>query len=444
MNDRFKDNDDSFPDTKEIKPQISFMSYAHENKITLDYIDYVEKIKPDIIGGISYNRATKLNLLYKNNDKVDLIDSTKILSPLPESIDDSNNLIVEDNFDLLYGNMPKEYNELLLVIDTKNKLSLDILKLLGYNEDSVIKFDEMIGKEFKVVLNNEFYKEYEEFFRPSLDFNELYDNENNITLKISGIIRGKEGNKFAQISGTGFCYKEDLMKKVMEINEGSSVVKKQKEKDYNVLTGEQFDEELTKDSILTYLGAISSPYVIQIYPKDFDSKDEIINYLEEYNNEKDEDDKIVFTDYASAITSLSGGIMDAVTIVLIAFSAISLIVSSIMIGIIMYISVLERTKEIGILKALGARKKDIRRVFNAETCIIGAASGLLGILIAELLTIPANSIIKNLTELENVARLNPIHALILLTISIILTVIGGYIPARVASKKDAVESLRTE
>ena len=136
--------------------------------------------------------------------------------------------------------------------------------------------------------------------------------------------------------------------------------------------------------------------------------------------------------------------MNTITIVLIAFSSISLVVSSIMIGIITYISVLERTKEIGILRSLGARKKDIARVFNAETFIIGLCSGTLGILIARLIIIPANIIIENIAGLPNVAKMNPIHALLLVIISVILTVIGGYIPAKVASKKDPVESLRVE
>ena len=136
--------------------------------------------------------------------------------------------------------------------------------------------------------------------------------------------------------------------------------------------------------------------------------------------------------------------MDAITIVLIAFSSISLVVSSIMIGIITYISVLERTKEIGILRALGARKKDIKRVFNAETFIIGLTSGVLGIIIAYILTIPTNIIIENLSGLANVAKLNILHALTLILISVILTVIGGAIPSGIASKKDPVESLRTE
>ena len=277
-------------------------------------------------------------------------------------------------------------------------------------------------------------------------YDELYNNENNLTLRISGIIRGKKNSTFAEYSGTGLIYKESLMEYVMEKNDSSKIVKKQKEADYNVLTGEKFtgDTESSKNEILGYFGAISSPIAIQIYPKDFKSKDKLLEYLDKYNENKSEEEKILYTDYAKAISSLSSGIMDAITIVLIAFSAISLVVSSIMIGIITYISVLERTKEIGILRALGARKKDIKRVFNAETFIIGLTSGLIGILIARLLLFPANAIIENLTNLAGVAQMNPVHAIILIIISILLTVIGGAIPAGIASKKDPVESLRTE
>ena len=183
---------------------------------------------------------------------------------------------------------------------------------------------------------------------------------------------------------------------------------------------------------------------MQIYPKDFDSKDEILKYLDKFNKGKSEEEKIIYIDQAELITSLSGNIMDAITIVLIAFSSIALIVSSIMVGIITYTSVLERTKEIGILRALGARKKDIRRVFNAEVLIIGFFSGVLGIVISLLLTLPINKIIESLSGLAGVAKLNPVHAILLITISVLLTLIGGMIPASVASKKDPVIALRTE
>ena len=184
--------------------------------------------------------------------------------------------------------------------------------------------------------------------------------------------------------------------------------------------------------------------MINLYPKDFESKDIILDFLDKYNDGKEIESQILYTDLGEMISSMSGSIMDAITIVLISFSAISLVVSSIMIGIITYISVLERTKEIGVLRALGARKKDITRVFNADTIIIGLCSGLIGIFIGWILTFPTNVIIYNLTELAGVAKLNPLHALVLILISMTLTVIGGFIPAKMASRKDPVVALRTE
>ena len=451
MNQHMGNGDNAFTDKQEIYPLISLDSITHNNDIDLDYVDYIEKIDQSLIGGISYTRATKLNILYKNNDKISLIDNTNIpiLFPLPETKEETKDSVITNNFDLIYGQMAKENNELMLLIDTNNRLNLNLLKLLGYTEDDVVSFDEILNKEFKVILNDDFYKNMGNVFIMNTDFDTMYHSENAITLKITGILRGKEDNTFAQFSGTGLCYKEALMNLIMEKNNESEVVKALKDADYNVLTGEKIDLSTkegndTKNSLLTYLGANSAPYLIQIYPKDFNSKDELTAYLDKYNDDLSTDDQIIYTDYAKSITSLSGSIMDAITVVLIAFSAISLIVSSIMIGIIMYISVLERTKEIGILRSLGARKKDITRVFNAETFIIGLFSGVLGIVIANLLCIPANIIIENLTSLKNVAILNPIHATILIIISLILTLIGGYIPAKMASKRNPVESLRTE
>ena len=250
------------------------------------------------------------------------------------------------------------------------------------------------------------------------------------------------------MSSTGLVYNTSLINFVIKENKNSEIVREQLNKDYNVLTLEKFEdgEEGTKsrDAVLAYLGDDTVPQVIQVYPKDFSAKKKIVEYLDKYNKNKDESNKILYTDQAELITSLSGNIMDAITIVLIAFSSISLIVSSIMVGIITYTSVLERTKEIGILRALGARKKDITRVFNAETLIIGLCSGFIGILIARILIFPVNIIIKNLSSLDNVARLNPLHALILILISILLTLIGGLIPAKIASKKDPVVALRSE
>ena len=230
------------------------------------------------------------------------------------------------------------------------------------------------------------------------------------------------------------------------LNKESDIVKAQEKSSGVVFIGGlSFDSAgITKDEALTMLGASTTPVAINIYPNSFDNKDEIIKYLDDYNKNKSDEDKIIYTDYAQQISSLSSSIMDGITIVLIAFCSISLVVSSIMIGIITYISVLERTKEIGILRSLGARKKDITRVFNAETLIIGVISGVVAIVITLVLLIPINKVLYNLTDLKNVGVLNPAHAVILVIISVLLTLIGGFIPSKSAAKKDPVEALRSE
>lgn len=446
-----KDEDklEEYTDKKEVYPLKSMTSNIHINKLTKDYMNYINNIDEDLIGGISYQTITNLNLLTKVNNKVKYLNSSNILFPLPTNLDDSISTVMNDNFEVIEGSMTDNKEDLLLLVDTKNRVSEETLKLLGYDKDTKINFDELINKEFKVILNDDFYTNSGLNYIPSSDYEKLYNSKNAITLKVSGIIRGKKGSDFAKLSGSGFVYKKTLMDYVVEKNDNSSIVKDQKDKDYNVITMQKFDLNTDegikeKDQLLSYLGADTPPMYIQIYPKDFDSKDELLKYLDKYNKGKTQEDKIIYIDQAELITKMSGSIMDAITIVLIAFSSISLIVSSIMIGIIIYISVLERTKEIGILRALGARKKDITRVFNAETFIIGLTSGSLGILIAYILTKPINVVIKNLTDLEGVAKLNITHAIILVIISIILTLIGGFIPAKMASKKDPVEALRTE
>jgi putative ABC transport system permease protein len=209
------------------------------------------------------------------------------------------------------------------------------------------------------------------------------------------------------------------------------------------MTMEELDEE-SKATFLSYLGGNATPYMVMVYPDNFEDKDAVTAYLDAYNEGRDIDDQVIYTDLAQTISDMTSGIMNGITIVLVAFAAISLVVSLIMISIITYTSVLERTKEIGILRALGARKKDITRVFDAETFILGIFSGALGIAIAWLLTIPINVILYNLTSLEGISNLQVEHALILVAISTLLTVIGGHIPAIMASKKQAVDALRTE
>lgn len=444
MRDSFKIDNNSYPSEEVIYIQKDMVEdTTHTNIINQEFIDYIEKINPKYVSGISYMRLASINALSKAKDGYKIIDNS-YLTTLPKSLDEKQNDVVEDNYDLLKGKFATNKDEVVLAVDSKNRVNEKLLEMLGFDlSKDNFTFDEILNKEIKVVLNDDWYIDNNNYFIPNFNYEELYNNKNNLTLKIVGIIRGKEDAKLVSAS-SGIAYTESLIDYIVENNSKSKIVLKQKEVDYNILTGEQFREGKDKDAVLSYLGNDNLPILVNIFPRNFDSKDEIIKYLDDYNETKLEEDKLLYTDMASLISSLSGSIMDAITIVLIAFSSISLVVSCIMIGIITYISVLERTKEIGILRAMGARRKDITRVFNAETIIIGLCSGLLGITIARILVFPANIIIYNATGLDNVAKMNPLHALLLLIISMLLTVLGGLIPAKVASRKNPVEALRTE
>ena len=448
---------EKYPDKQTVIPKDNALeSLVHQNKINDDYIDYIENISSDLVYGVSYTKMTALNVLTKHDGEVSVVDTQDIsFSALPKSLDENTpNAAMEAYYDILAGTLPQKKEDIVLIVDASNRVNTEILQLLGFDTMDEIPFDEIIGKTIKVALNDDFYVKMGDYFVRNPDLQSVYDNS--ITLTVSGILRMKEDFP-SYVSSASLCYTNELLDEVTAANNESEIVKAQQASDVNVLTGMPFSDStsnpsssssagmtMTKDTVLGYLGADQTPYMIYLFPKDFERKDELLEYLDAYNDDKEDDDKVIYMDQAELISSMSSSIMSAVTIVLIAFSSISLIVSSIMIGIITYISVLERTKEIGILRALGARKKDISRVFNAETFIIGITSGLIGIGIALILTIPANQIIYNLTELENVAILNPLHALILILVSMTLTMIGGFIPARIAAKKDPVEALRTE
>lgn len=410
------------------------------NNLTKDYIDYIMKTPKEYAYGVTFYSAKSFNII--NEDK-ELIDSSKVnLGSVPYSFDKTvPNQVLEAYYDVLKGRMPQSKDELVLIVNAYNEVDESVLKALGLDGKEKISFDEILNSTLKIVPNDSLYKEYNGLFIKNNNMNELY--ENSINLRVVGIIRA--GEQFpAFVQNSSLCYTSEFNYYYINLNENSKIVKEQRKKDYNILTGMPFDESMTKETFLSYLGADELPMMIYLYPKDFESKDDLLKYLDDYNTNLKEEDKIVYIDQAEMISNMSGSIMSAITIVLVAFSSISLVVSSIMIGIITYISVLERTKEIGVLRSLGARKKDITRVFNAETFIIGITSGLIGVALALLLTIPTNIIIYNLTDLKGVASLNPLHAVILIIISMTLTLIGGYIPAHIASKKDPVKALRTE
>lgn len=440
-------------------------SMVHTNVITEEYVEYVNNIDPELLNSIGYTRMTGMNILREKDGKIspvsmsigfnaDINDSQAMattnmtdigLASYPEQLDDSEQSYLEKNYNLLAGEYPKNETDLVLVIDEKNRIDHSVLNNLGFDTDNLesIEFEQIVGTEFKLITNDDYYVKTEMgTFLPGTDYDVMYNSEDSIALKISGVVRLKEGVHYG-IIGDGIAYSDKLVQRVIDLNNDSDIVKAQREADHNIMTMEKLNEN-QKTTFLSYLGGESIPYMIYLYPKDFDSKDAVIEYLDAYNKGKSEKDMIIYSDLASSISSITGGIMNAITMVLIAFAAISLVVSLIMIGIITYISVLERTKEIGVLRALGARKKDITRVFNAETFIIGSLSGILGVTIAYLITIPANIVIERLTDLSDVAQLDPIHAILLVIISVTLTLIGGAIPARMAAKKDPVEALRTE
>ncbi len=426
----------------------TYQAMIHTNKITENYMQYLQKIDMTNLSGISYQKATSLNIVAKNTDgayqKVDTgTSSINMWQIFPTRVDEKEAGIVEDNYDVLAGTLDSTQPGLILQVNPNNGVDSELLQNLGFLTSEKISFDDLLQTEFKIILNDDYYQKLGSYFLPTTDLEKAYQNENSISVKILAIIRGKDGKEMLT-NGNSMYYTGALVNNVIQKNKDSIIVQEQEKRDVNILNGTSFDDTMTKDTFLAYLGADSVPVAIYLYPKDFTSKDAITSYLDKYNENKATDEQIIYTDMAKMMSSLSGGIMDAITVVLIAFSSISLIVSSIMIAIITYISVLERTKEIGILRALGARGKDITRVFNAETFIIGFCSGLLGLAIAYLLTIPANIIIEKISGLAGVAKLNPIHAFLLLLISVFLTVLSGFIPAKMASKKDPVIALRTE
>ena len=422
----------------------------------------------------------------------------------------NNEKLLKSQYDIIAGNWPNAYNEVVLIVNDKNEISDYTLYTLGILsqkeletnfkkmtngeevnfESTSYTYEELLGLSYKLVLNTDYYEKQGNIWIDRHD-DENYMKEkikNAITIKIVGIMKPNEESVTSSNSSAGIIgYSHQLTEYLVNAINETEIAKEQlSTKDINIFTNQVFDnnkkfdmtnlsieeqqylrslsgEELanfiasyTQNASATYeenlkkLGIVSldNPSEIKIYPKDFDAKEEIINEIKDYNKTKEkegEEEKVIeYNDLVGILMSSVSSIVNVISYVLIAFVAISLIVSSIMIGIITYISVLERTKEIGILRAIGASKKDISRVFNAETIIEGTISGVLGIIVTVLLNIPINIIIKNIVNISNLSRLPVIGAIILIIISIVLTFIAGLIPSKIASKKDPVEALRTE
>ncbi len=497
-----------------IKDNASAIKYNYHLNINL--------YKEDISNGVvRVNPSTVMNALGME-DMMEAQKSSTMNSMFGSSMTSMSNTdvweemldneeLLHSQYDLVAGNWPTNYNEVVLIVNENNEISDYTLYALGLKDQKELEekwnkvqngetveetettsytYDELLNLSFKLILNSDYYKKENGLWIDKSEdedyMKELLNNCENIN--VVGIIKQNEQSVATGMSG-GIGYTKDLKEYVINKTNEAEIVKEQKDNpDINVFTGLAFPDKDTKtfdysqlsdeqrarlamlsteelaeimetysnnvnasyDGNLELLGAVNldKPSSISIYPKDFDGKDRITQEIDNYNQKQRDDGKeenvINYTDLIGIMMKSVSQIIDTISYVLIAFVAISLVVSSIMIGIITYISVLERTKEIGILRAIGASKKDISRVFNAETFIVGLIAGLLGIGVTILLNIPITKIIYAITGVSVTVSLPVIGGIILVLISMILTIIAGLIPARMASKRDPVEALRTE
>lgn len=424
-------------------------STIHVNVIDDNFMNYLSLMNPAIYNSISYTRAIQLNVVDQtsagNYIKVTtqrssgFFGSTRYFSELPD-----NPMFIQSQYDILFGSYPSSFNELVLVVDSQNRLDVNFLEALGIVITEEYTFEDFIGKTFKVVPNDLFYETIGNVYVPSTNYENMYQSDDAITLTVTGILRVKP-EASSELLSEGIGYTTLLTQFLLNNAKDSAVVNAQTASpSINVLTGLPFNLQVSYTDVMRSIGGDSSPTGVQIYPVSFDAKDQIKDYLDQYNVGKSEADSIVYTDLAESISSTISSLINTITIILTAFAGISLVVSSVMIGIITYVSVVERTKEIGIMRSLGARKKDISRIFNAETLLIGLASGIFGVVVAFILNFPINIIVENLIGTPDFAELLITNALFLVVLSTILTLIAGLIPSGIAARKDPVVALRTE
>lgn len=392
---------------------------------------------------INYNYNIDLNI-YKDNK---MIENSSLY--FKEFLNNNSPLLKE--YTLIYGKLPEKYNEIVIVTDENGKLPLSLMKSLFLNEDIDlsktinISYEKIIDSKFKLVSETSYYI-YEndtwQYIKNNRDkINDILDKS--INLKITGILKL---NKDAVISESGFIgYSKKLINYLNdEVN--SSNIKKSilENKDINPLTNNLYDENMTYEMLLDSISINDkNPIKIDIYPKDYKSKEKIESIIKKYN-EENSNDKVYYTDYLKVFINSITSLIKMITYVLTAFIGVSLIVSSIMISIITYISVLERTKEIGILRSLGASKKDIKNIFKAETIIIGTISGVIGVGVTLLLNKVIDKVIYNIMGISHITYLPWNYIFYLILISIVLCLISGLVPAKIASKKDPVITLRSE
>ena len=508
-----------------IKSYVSDIQYSYDVPLNIymkDTSNGVEQLNPSTMFDSIYGEgATSTSSAMSSGMGMGMFSNSSVWNQLL-----GNQQVLDEQYDVLAGHWPENYNEVVLVTDKNNEVDDYTLYSLGLKDPEEVRtlfkkmmvgesyetekdisytFDEILDTEFKLVMPTDMYKyndvtgTWDDYSKDDKYMTNVVNNGTDI--KVCGIIRPNDDAVSTSIS-SGIGYTAKLTEYIIEEVKNSEIAKAQlADTSVDVFTGVPFDNdrntEITMDDVNAYMATLSpeesaqmqamtsgmsddqilqlfsaslkarttdatldsnksklgitdldTPSQIDIYATDFDSNEKVQNIIKDYNKLQQDDGKeenvINYTDYVGIMMSSVSTIINAISYVLIAFVAISLIVSSIMIGIITYISVLERTKEIGVLRSIGASKKDVSRIFNAETLIEGFVSGALGIVVTLLLCIPANALIKHLTDISNVAQLPVAGGVILIIISMFLTFIAGLIPARLAAKKDPVVALRSE
>ncbi len=417
-------------------PKNKLYSYDYKeensiNQINDDFVKYINKMKTKDLCDIKYDRNLKFNVLTEGYNLLDNVEFIQMPSIK----------YIKKNYTLLAGSLPKSKNELMLVADQKNRIDKNILDALKFNGD--VNVSDIFKKNMKLIFNDDFYIKKDNVYFINKNYESVYKNKNNIALKIVGIIRLNKDEVESYKNDltnekSSLAYLSNLADDVIDKNINSNIIDDINKNDDIMVEGINMAEGVLKKK----LGGDKTPDLIYIYPKDYTSKNLIINYINKYNKNKKESKKVTYINYSKETIDASKQMINTISVVLILFSSISLICSSIMIGIITYISVNNRTKEIGILRSVGASKKEVAMIFLSEVLITGASSGVIGIFISNILLFLGNIILRNLDIINQKITLNAGYSVSLILINVVLIMLGSAIPSFSASKKNPSLALK--
>lgn len=416
------------------KNRLYSYDYKEESKINPindDFVKYINKMKTKILCDINYSRNLKFNILTEDYNLLDNVEFSQMPSIK----------YIKKNYTLLAGSYPKNKNELMLVADQKNRIDKNILDALKFNGD--VNVSDIFKKKMKLIFNDDFYIKKDNVYFINKNFENVYKEKNNVVLKIVGIIRltkdAEESYKNDLANEkSSLAYLSNLADDVIDKNINSDIISDINKNDNIMVENVNRAEGVLKKK----LGGNKTPDLIYIYPKDYTSKNLIINYINKYNKNKKESKKVTYINYSKETIDASKQMINIISMVLILFSSISLICTSIMIGIITYISVNNRTKEIGILRSIGASKKEVAMIFLSEVLITGASSGVIGIFISNILLFLGNIILRNLGIINQKITLNIGYSVSLILINVLLIMLGSAIPSFLASKKNPSLALK--